>query len=99
MLTPRGPYVMFPVAAALLNRGAGVGSLAGFFATWNLVALKRAVVWEILFLGAPFILSRLVASLYLPLASVLLVPAVYRMMPGKRPSKTVNPPPLEETAP
>ena len=83
-LTPGGPFIMFPIAAALLNSGAGVGPMAGFVATRNLVTLNRAVVWEVPFLGAPFVVARILASLYMPIVSVLLVPVVYRLMPGKR---------------
>ena len=82
-LTPGGPFIMFPIAAALLNSGAGVGPMAGFVATRNLVTLNRAVVWEVPFLGAPFVVARILASLYMPIVSVLLVPVVYRLMPGK----------------
>ena len=57
--------------------------MAGFVATRNLVTLNRAVVWEVPFLGVPFVVARILASLYMPIVSVLLVPVVYRLMPGK----------------
>ena len=41
------------------------------------------MVWEVPFLGAPFVVARILASLYMPIVSVLLVPVVYRLMPGK----------------
>lgn len=81
-LSPGGPYIVFPIAAALMNSGAGLAPMAGFLATRNLTTTNRLLVWDIPFLGAPFALARLVASLWLPLVSVVLVPPLLRLLRG-----------------
>jgi uncharacterized membrane protein YraQ (UPF0718 family) len=83
MLSPGGPYVVYPVAASLLASGAGVAPLSGFLAARNLITANRTFVWEIPFLGVPLTVSRIIASLWFPIVAVVLVPLVFRMMPER----------------
>lgn len=81
MLTPGGPYVMYPIGAALMASGAGIAPMASFASGRNLLTLNRLVIWELPFLGPPFTVMRLIVSIWMPLVSVLLVPVIYRFMP------------------
>ncbi len=82
-LTPGGPYVMFPIAAALMSSGAGIGPMAGFVTARNVVTINRFLVWEVPFLGAPFAFARLLACVVMPPIAAVLLPAVYRLLHGK----------------
>ena len=83
-VTPGGPFIMFPIAAALMNSGAGIGAMGGYTASRNLFAFNRLIIWEIPFLGAPFALARIGASLLMPVITALLVPVVYRLLSRAR---------------
>jgi len=80
-LMPGGPFIAYPIAASLMSSGAGLGPMAGFMASRNVIAANRLFVWDIPFLGAPLAFARLIATLVLPPLSGLLVPPLYRMMP------------------
>ena len=80
-LSPGGPYVMYPIAAALMHGGAGIGSIAAFTAARNMFTVNRFLVYEVPFLGIPLALARTFATIWLVLVSVVLVPIVFRMMP------------------
>jgi len=94
LITPGGPYVMYPIGNALMASGAGIGPMAGYVSARNLVTVNRLVVWELPFLGWPFTLTRLIVSFWMPIATVILVPIVYRLLPhairDKAPSKVAN---------
>jgi hypothetical protein len=68
--------------------------MAGYVSARNLVTVNRLVVWELPFLGWPFTLTRLIVSFWMPIATVILVPIVYRLLPhairDKAPSKVAN---------
>ena len=83
LITPGGPYVMYPIGAALMTSGAGIGPMAGFVSTRNLVTFNRLLVWELPFLGWPFTLTRLLVSFWMPVATVIFVPIVYRLLPKR----------------
>lgn len=78
-LTPGGPYVQFPLVAALHKSGAGPGPLAAYLTSWNLLPLHRTLVWELPFLGAPFTIARLLTSLAVPVVIGLGVPLLLRV--------------------
>jgi len=94
LITPGGPYVMYPIGNALMASGAGIGPMAGYVSTRNLVTVNRLVVWELPFLGWPFTVTRLIVSFWMPIATVILVPIVYRLLPkairDKAPSKEAD---------
>jgi len=76
IFAPGGPYVHFPLLAALQNKGAGAGPLAAFMTSWALIPLNRTFVFEIPFMRLDFALARLFASLLVPIAIGLATPAL-----------------------
>jgi uncharacterized membrane protein YraQ (UPF0718 family) len=82
MITPGGPYVMYPVAAALMNSGAGIGALGGFANSRHALPMQRLLIWEIPFLGVPFALARYSVAIAMPVITIVLVPMIYRLMPA-----------------
>ena len=64
-LAPGGPYVSLPLAAGLLNSGAGIGTMVAFVTGWSLWAVGRLPM-EIGILGWRFTLIRLVSTLIFP---------------------------------
>jgi uncharacterized membrane protein YraQ (UPF0718 family) len=64
-LMPGGPYVYFPIAAVLLQTGAGVGPLVAFVLAKNLWSLSRLPL-EVALLGSQLTLTRFMVTLALP---------------------------------
>jgi len=75
-ITPGGPFVNFPIVAALQNSGAGIGPLAAYLTAWGVIPINRTLVWELPFLGHNFVFSRLLASMLAPILVGLLTPPV-----------------------
>ena len=71
-LTPSGPFVAIPIAAALERSGAGVAPLVAYVSAWGLLALHRLVAWEIPILGSRLALLRWGVCLLLPVVAGLL---------------------------
>ena len=65
-LTPLGPYAAYPIAAAILRAGAGIGPVVAFATGWGLLAVAR-MPWEFAFLGPKVALVRILIALPLPL--------------------------------
>ena len=80
ILTPGGPFVQFPLGAALARGGAGVGPIAAYLTAWSVVGANRALVWEIPVLGVPFTIARYAVSLLLPFIVGLTVPPLVRLL-------------------
>lgn len=76
VVTPGGPFVNFPIIAALQQGGASIGPLAAYLTAWGVIPLHRTLVWELPFLGHDFVFSRLLASLFAPIVVGLLTPMV-----------------------
>ncbi len=76
VFVPGGPYVHFPLLAALQNKGASVGPLAAFMTSWALIPLNRTLMFEIPFMRIEFALCRLAASLLVPIFIGLATPAL-----------------------
>ena len=72
MLTPGGPFVQFPIVAALLKAGAGIAPLAAYISAWSLIALNRFFVWEVPLLGLKLAGCRMAVSLIFPILIGLL---------------------------
>ncbi len=64
-LIPGGPYVYYPIAAALLNTGAGLGVLIAFVTAKNLWSISRIPV-EVALLGPRITIVRFIATLAIP---------------------------------
>jgi uncharacterized membrane protein YraQ (UPF0718 family) len=78
LLTPSGPFVSMPIAAALAKAGAGPGPVAAFVAGWGLLALHRLIAWEIPFLGPRLALLRYGVCVALPFAAGIAARALAR---------------------
>ncbi len=64
-LIPGGPYVYYPIAAALLNTGAGLGVLVAFITAKNLWSISRIPV-EIALLGPQITIIRYIVTFAIP---------------------------------
>jgi len=65
-LTPGGPFVQFPIVAALLKSGAGIAPLMSYISAWSLLGLNRFLIYEVPLLGWKLAVSRMAASLIFP---------------------------------
>lgn len=81
VLSPGGPYVMYPIAAALMHGGAGIASISAFSAARNIFTANRFLVYELPFLGVPLALAKTLATFWMIGVGALLVPVVFRLMP------------------
>jgi hypothetical protein len=77
-MTPAGPFVSLPIAAALRASGAGTAAIVAYLTAWSLLALHRLVAWEAPILGWPFALFRWSVSLALPFVAGLVARAFSR---------------------
>jgi uncharacterized membrane protein YraQ (UPF0718 family) len=66
LVIPGGPYVFFPVAAALFRQGAAPAALLTLIAAKTLVSPIRMLTYEAPVLGWPLTLARLVPGVLLP---------------------------------
>jgi uncharacterized protein len=64
-LIPGGPYVYYPIAAALLHTGAGLGVMVAFVTAKNLWSISRIPV-EIALLGPELTFTRYLVTFALP---------------------------------
>ncbi len=80
MLTPSGPFVSMPIAAALLKSGASPGAVAAYVSAWSLLAVHRFVAWEVPVLGFRFAFIRWSACLLLPVLAGVAVQAFKRFL-------------------
>ncbi|MCA3617282.1 MAG: permease [Methylobacterium sp.] len=88
-LFPAGPFTIFPLAAVLMVSGADRGAAIAFISGWLLLGINRAVIWEMPFFGADFVLFRFLLSLPMPVLLGLAARAslfdryVNRLPPGE----------------
>jgi uncharacterized membrane protein YraQ (UPF0718 family) len=80
MLTPGGPYLQFPLLAAIARSGAATGPVAAYLTAWSLLGANRALVWELPLLGSGFTAARWAVSIATPILIGLLVPMLMRAM-------------------
>ena len=66
IVTPAGPFVSMPMAAAMIRTGAGAGPVVAFLSSWSLLALHRLVAWEVPILGWRFAIVRYATCAVLP---------------------------------
>ena len=55
-----------------LVEGADAGAVVAFIVSWTLIGYTRALVWELPFFGADFVIWRMVAAIPLPIIAGLL---------------------------
>jgi len=75
-LTPGGPYVSLPIAAALLRSGASVGTTVAFITGWLLWAFSRLPM-EVGILGWKFTLIRIASTFFFPPVAGLIAQALF----------------------
>lgn len=78
---PGGPMTIFPIATALYTSGADRGATIAFITSWLTLGINRAIVWELSFFGAEFVVIRMLVSLPVP----ILVGLAARALPFGRP--------------
>ncbi len=66
-LTPGGPFIQFPIVAALLRGGAGIAPIAAYISAWSLLGFNRFLVYELPLLGWKLAFSRMAASMIFPI--------------------------------
>ena len=64
--TPGGPFIQFPIVAALLKSGAGIAPLMAYISAWSLLGVNRFLVYEVPLLGWKLSLCRMTASMIFP---------------------------------
>ena len=69
VICPGGPITIFPIAAAFVAIGADIGAAIAFITSWTLLGYGRALVWELPFFGAEFVIWRLIVALPLPIVA------------------------------
>jgi uncharacterized membrane protein YraQ (UPF0718 family) len=79
-VTPGGPYVNFPIVAALYKSGAGIGPLAAYLVAWGIIPINRTLVWEIPFLGTHFAFARYLSCIIFPLVIGILTPFIFKLL-------------------
>jgi uncharacterized membrane protein YraQ (UPF0718 family) len=77
-LTPSGPFVAIPIAAAMERSGAGLAPLVAYLSAWGLIAVHRLVAWEIPILGSRLALLRWIVCLVLPVLAGLFARVLVR---------------------
>lgn len=78
VVTPAGPFAVFPILVGLRAAGAGFAVCVVYVTSWATLGLQRMIVWELPFLGFDFVGLRIAASLPLPILAGLLAGAVAR---------------------
>lgn len=80
-VTPGGPYVQFPIVAALFKSGAGIAPLMVYISSWSLIGLNRFFVFEAPLLGWKLSLSRFFVSMLFPIFIGMLTRFLYVRLP------------------
>lgn len=75
-LIPGGPYVYYPIAAALLHSGAGLGSMVAFVIAKNLLSITRLPL-EYALLGGTLTFVRYAVTLVFPLLAGFLAESLF----------------------
>lgn len=83
LILPGGPYVFFPVAAALFRQGAAPAALLTLIAAKTLVSPIRMLTYEAPVLGWPLTLARLVPGVVVPPLVGLLGGFLYKLLAEK----------------
>lgn len=66
-VTPGAPYVVLPIAASLLNTGAGIGQIMTMVLSASLGVAVTRIPYEIAFVGWRFTVIRILSAFILPL--------------------------------
>jgi uncharacterized membrane protein YraQ (UPF0718 family) len=71
VITPAGPFVAMPLAAAMLRSGAAVAPVVAYLTAWSLLAVHRLIAWEIPIVGLGVATLRYAISLVVPVLAGL----------------------------
>jgi uncharacterized membrane protein YraQ (UPF0718 family) len=77
-VTPGGPFLQFPLVAALLRAGASEGAVVAYLTAWSLLGMQRVLVWELPVMGPLFAGTRWIVSFLIPVLLGAAVPYVLR---------------------
>jgi uncharacterized membrane protein YraQ (UPF0718 family) len=77
-LTPGGPYMTYPLVAALYRAGADFGPLVAYVTGWSLLGVFRILVFEIPLVGPELPMVRFIACLPLPIVAGVLAVRIAR---------------------
>ena len=83
LIIPGGPYVFFPVVAALFRQGAAPAALLTLIAAKTLVSPIRMLTYEAPVLGWPLTLARLVPGVLVPPLVGWLGGVLYKLFANK----------------
>lgn len=76
-LTPGGPFIQFPIVAALLKSGAGIAPLMTYVSAWALLSVNRFLIFEMPILGLKLSVVRMAASLVFPIMIGMLTRVIW----------------------
>ncbi len=79
-ITPGGPFIQFPIVAALLKSGAGVAPMMAYITSWSLLGINRLIVFEVPMLGWRLAGARFLASLVFPVIVGILTKLIWIRM-------------------
>jgi len=75
-LIPGGPYVAFPIIAAIFKSGAGLGTAIAFIVAWSMYSLGT-IPFELALIGPKFSLLRIGLVIIIPPLSGLIAYFVF----------------------
>ena len=84
LVIPGGPYLLFPVAASLFEKGAAPGPLISLLTAKTLVSPIRMLTYEAPLLGWPLTLARFVPGVLLPPVMGVIGQWLYGVLSGAR---------------
>ena len=76
-ITPGGPFVQFPIVAAMFKAGAHIGPLIAYLSAWALLGINRVIAYEIPLLGFQITFTRLLCSFIFPIIIGYMAKLVY----------------------
>jgi uncharacterized membrane protein YraQ (UPF0718 family) len=76
-LAPGGPFIQFPIVAAMFKAGAHIGPLIAYLSAWALIGVNRVIAFEIPLLGFQITFTRLICSFVFPIIIGYLAKFVY----------------------
>ena len=65
-VAPGGPFIQFPIVAAMFKAGANIGPLVAYLSAWALIGINRVIAFEIPLLGIQITATRLLCSFIFP---------------------------------
>jgi uncharacterized membrane protein YraQ (UPF0718 family) len=76
-IIPGGPYIQFPLAFALFEKGASIGAICAYICAWGLFGVQRFIVWEMPVLGYRIALTRVISCILFPIVIGIIAQFLY----------------------